>query len=133
MLAVSAIFGLFIAHKMKNDAFAERIKELRKRKGLSQAELAEAMGVHFAQVSRYERGETKPNAEAMTKLAQVLETSTDFLMNGTTDETAVSAGLDKEMISRFKQVQELDADDKKTMLSFLDAFIAKGKIQNLLK
>ena len=133
MLAVSAIFGLFIAHKMKNDAFAERIKELRKKKGLSQAELAEAMGVHFAQVSRYERGETKPNAEAMTKLAQVLETSTDFLMNGTTDETALSAGLDKEMISRFKQVQELDADDKKTMLSFLDAFIAKGKIQNLLK
>lgn len=118
---------------MKKNAFADRIKELRKKKGLSQAELAEAMGVHFAQVSRYERGETKPNAEAMTKLAHVLETSTDFLMNGTTDETAVSAGLDKEMISRFKQVQELNADDKKTVLSFLDAFIAKGKIQNILK
>lgn len=91
------------------------------------------MGVHFAQVSRYEHGETKPNAEAMTKLAQVLETSTDFLMNCTTDETAVSAGLDKEMISRFKQVQELNADDKKTVLYFLDAFIAKGKIQNIHK
>ncbi len=124
---------MFIAYKMSKSVFADRIKELRKKKGFSQAELAEAMGVHFAQVSRYERGETKPNAEAMTKLAQVLETSTDFLMNGTTNETAVSAGLDKEMISRFRQVQDLNADDKKTVLSFLDAFIAKGKIQNILK
>lgn len=133
LLAFSAIFTPLIAYKMKKTVFADRIKELRKKKGLSQAELAEAMGVHFAQVSRYERGETKPNAEAMTKLAQVLETSTDFLMNGTTDETAISAGIDKEMISRFRQVQDLNADDKKTVLSFLDAFIAKGKIQNILK
>lgn len=95
--------------------------------------VAEAMEVDFVQVSHYESRETKPNAEVLTKLERVLETSTDFLMNGTTDETAVSAGLDKEMISRFKQVQELNADDKKTVLSFLDAFIAKGKIQNILK
>jgi len=117
---------------MTTSTFADRLKQLRKKKGLSQAQLAEAIGVHFTQVSRYERGETKPNAEAMTNLAQILETTTDFLMNGTTGETAVSAGLDKEMIARFKQVQELSSDDKKTVISFLDAFIAKGKIQAFL-
>ncbi len=41
--------------------FAERLKQLRKKRGLSQNELAEAIKVHFTQVSRYERGETKPN------------------------------------------------------------------------
>jgi transcriptional regulator with XRE-family HTH domain len=42
--------------------FSERLKELRKRKGISQGELAELIEVHFTQISRYERGETKPNA-----------------------------------------------------------------------
>lgn len=91
------------------------------------------MGVDFAQVSRYQRGVTKPIPEAMTKIAQVLETSTDFLMNGTTDETDISQDIDKEMISRYRKVHELSADDKKKVLSFLYAFIANGKIQNILK
>ena len=114
------------------NTFAERLKELRKRKGFSQAQLAEMMNVHFAQVSRYERGETKPNSEAMTKLAHALDTTVDFLMSGASDDVAQNAGLDKEIISRFKQIQTLSQDNKKTVLSFLDAFIAKEKIQSML-
>lgn len=114
-------------------SFASRLKELRKRKGISQNDLANLMQVHFTQVSRYERGETKPNAEAMAKLAKALDTTVDYLMTGTMEETIQEAGLDKEIIARFKQIQELGAEDKKTVLSFLDAFIAKGKIANILK
>ena len=89
--------------------------------------------VHFTQVSRYEREETKPNAEAMAKLARSLDTTVDYLMHGTADDVAMQAGLDKELIHRFRQVQDLKPEDKKTVLSFLDAFIAKEKIQNILK
>jgi len=113
--------------------FAERLKELRKKKSISQAELANLIEVHFTQVSRYERGETKPNAQAMTKLAKVLDTTVDYLMSGSTDDAAQDAGLDKELISRLKDVQTLDPDDKKIVLSLLDAFIAKTKIQSLLQ
>jgi transcriptional regulator with XRE-family HTH domain len=113
--------------------FSERLKDLRKKKGYSQGELAELIEVHFTQVSRYERGETKPNAEAMTKLAKVLDTTVDFLMNGTSDDVALDAGLEKELISRFKEVQNFPTDDKKTILSLMDAFIAKTKIQSILK
>lgn len=84
-------------------------------------------------MSRYERGETKPNAEAMARLAKALYTTVDYLMSGTAEDIVQDAGLDKELISRFKQVQELPAEEKKTVLSFLDAFIAKGKIQTLLQ
>jgi transcriptional regulator with XRE-family HTH domain len=113
-------------------AFADRLKELRKKRGLSQSELADLIEVHFTQVSRYERGETKPNAEAMTKLAKVLDTTTDYLMNGTTGELADNAGLDKEIISRFKLVQALPKEEKRTVMALLDAFIAKSRIQNIL-
>jgi len=82
---------------------------------------------------RYERGETKPNAEAMSKLAKVLDTTVDFLMSGTTDDLVMEAGLDKELVSRFKEVQDLPAEERRTVLSLLDAFIAKTKIQGLLQ
>jgi transcriptional regulator with XRE-family HTH domain len=117
---------------LKKIEFADRLKELRKQKGISQGELAELIDVHFTQVSRYERGETKPNAEAMTKLAKALNTTVDFLMNGTADDVIQDAGLEKELISRFKEVQELQTDDKRTVLSLMDAYIAKTKIQHLL-
>jgi transcriptional regulator with XRE-family HTH domain len=112
--------------------FAQRLKILRKKKNFSQAQLAGLIEVHFTQVSRYERGETKPNAQAMTKMAKVLDTTVDYLMNGTTNDVVKEMGLEKELMSRFQQLQTLNSEDKKTVLSLMDAFIAKTKIQNLL-
>lgn len=48
------------------------IAEARKRKGLTQAQLAELVGVDQALVSRWESGRVKPNAESMQKLREVL-------------------------------------------------------------
>jgi hypothetical protein len=42
-------------------------------------------------------------------------------------------GLDKELVNRFKQVQNMPSDEKKTVLSLMDAFIAKMKIQSFLQ
>lgn len=111
--------------------FADRLKKLRKKRGFSQNSLAELIGVHFTQVSRYERGETKPNAEAMTKLARALDTTVDYLMSGTSDDIIKNAGLEKEIISRLKQIQEFELNEKRTALYLLDAIIAKNKIQSL--
>lgn len=112
--------------------FADRLKQLRKQKGISQDDLAELIEVHFTQVSRYERGETKPNADAMTKLTKALNTTVDFLMNGTADDVVKDAGLEKELISRFIKVHSLETDDKNTVLSLMNAYIAKTNIQILL-
>lgn len=111
--------------------FAERLKTLRKKKGLSQQDLADKIGVHFTQVSRYERGDFKPNTDAMNKIAKALDTTVDFLMNGTASEVAQNAGLDKEIISRFKIIQDFDNAHKKTALFLLDALIAKTKMDDL--
>lgn len=114
------------------DAFPERFRTLRKARGLSQADLAEAVGVHFTQVSRYERGDSRPNAATVTKLARHLDTTVDYLMNGTADEIAADAGLERELIARLRQVQDLPRDERRTVLALLDAFVAKTRIQELL-
>lgn len=115
------------------DPFSERFRALRKARGFSQAELAEAVDVHFTQVSRYERGGARPNAETVTRLARALDTSVDYLMNGTTDDVAADAGLERELIARLRQVQDLPREERRTVLSLLDAFIAKTRIQEMLR
>lgn len=44
----------------------------RKRKGLTQAQLAELVGADQALVSRWESGKVKPNAESMEKIKEAL-------------------------------------------------------------
>jgi transcriptional regulator with XRE-family HTH domain len=52
--------------------FAERLRELRDKKGLSEARLAELSGVPFGTVHEYGLGRRKPSLTAAVKLARAL-------------------------------------------------------------
>lgn len=65
--------------------FQERLKELRKRKGLSQEKLGQAMGLHGITISRYERGVEKPGAEAIIKMAMHFGVTTDYRLGFQSD------------------------------------------------
>ncbi len=59
---------------------AERIKELRLEKGISQAALAKAIGVSQKAVDFWEKGENEPKASYILKLAYFFDVSTDYLL-----------------------------------------------------
>ena len=50
----------------------ERIKETRLKKGITQKELAETLGIATNSLSRYEIGERRPNLEMIDKIAVAL-------------------------------------------------------------
>ena len=52
-----------------------RIRELRKEKGISQKELADAIGISFQSISFFERGEKNPSIENWIKLANFFDVS----------------------------------------------------------
>ena len=60
---------------------ANRIRIRRKELGISQTDLAEKLGIHKNQLSRYERGETLMRVDVLEKLATELQTSPDWLLN----------------------------------------------------
>ncbi len=62
--------------------FAENLRQIRKKKGLSQEELAELAEVSRQAVSKWEQGEGYPETEKLLLLASVLGTSLDSLMTG---------------------------------------------------
>lgn len=57
------------------------IKELRKKAALTQAELAEAVGVTQSTVSQWESGKAVPDTLKLPKLAEVLECGIADLFN----------------------------------------------------
>ena len=59
-----------------------QIAMLRKQKGLTQNELGERLGVSFQAVSKWERGETLPDTAILLDLAEVLETTVDYILTG---------------------------------------------------
>lgn len=74
---------------------ADRIKKLRKKKGVSQLQLAEAIGVKKNTVSTWERGTRKPDLNALCLLSEYFDVSLEYLL-GTSDEEE----------TRFKPSQE---------------------------
>ncbi len=60
----------------------QKIKKLRKEKGLTQERLAEQLGVSLMTVRRWEWGETSPNSNMLVRLAEIFGLTPDALLEG---------------------------------------------------
>ncbi len=65
---------------MKKQSFGSMIQEMRKEAGMTQAELAERMGVTDKAVSKWERDISFPDINTIPKLAEIFNVSVDELM-----------------------------------------------------
>lgn len=65
------------------NTFGDRVKELRKKKGMSQEKLAELLFLESkATISSYETNRRMPAADVLAGMAVALETTVDYLLNG---------------------------------------------------
>ena len=60
--------------------YGQNIKRLREKHGMSQCELAKAMGISAVMVCGWERGNKKISLENLVVLADVLLTTTDEIL-----------------------------------------------------
>ena len=67
------------------EVFSKRLKELRIAKGVSQKEIANAIGVDVSSISYWERDIYEPKANYIAKMARFFAVSADFLL-GLEDE-----------------------------------------------
>ncbi len=66
-----------------------RLKELRKKKGLSQLRLATDLNTTQNTISRYETGEREPGIAELIKIADYFNVSVDYLI-GHTDSPKIN-------------------------------------------
>lgn len=64
--------------------FSSRLKELRAKKGLSQAELAKRLGVTQQAVGRWERDKNLPDNDILKKISVMFGVSLDYLLDNNT-------------------------------------------------
>ena len=79
-----------------------RIAALRRRAGLSQAELAHLLQCSASAVGMYEQGRREPSVDILVKLSRIFQVSTDYLLTGMAaqpqDEEALSRILRRSIL-----------------------------------
>ncbi len=98
-------------------SIGENVREIRKRLGLTQSQLAELAEIQLTQVSRIENNDTDPKASTLKKLMTALKCSADDLMSD-------SATLSEEMYVKraLKKISKLSPLDKHSILNVIDSF-----------
>ena len=60
--------------------FKERLKALRKQKGITQSDLANILNYGYTAVSNYESGRNEPSIKDLKKIAEFFDVSLDYLL-----------------------------------------------------
>ncbi len=91
----------------------KRIKTLRKKKPMSQALLAELLGVDRRTIINYEQGQTEPTVDKIEEMAAIYEVSPDYIRYGKPTNTKipvygrVSAGIPLEAVEDIVDFEEI--------------------------
>ena len=85
---------------------ADRIQSLRKTKGMSQEELADAVGVSRQAVSKWESEQATPDLDKVVIMSDIFEVTTDYLLKG---------------------IEPVKTDDHKTMADVIDSKVLTDK------
>jgi len=124
------------ARMLENDTgegFAQRLRTLRKARDLSQTQLGEKAGLHYTHIGRFERGTSRPGGDTLKRLADALDTTSDYLLQGASDEAAAARVTDRDLLRQFQAVEHLPDADKQVVKTLLDAFITRRQIENIIR
>lgn len=110
--------------------YGERLRKLRKAKGLTQQDVADKLKLAKSTISQYESETNEPDAETFSKLAVLYGASIDYIVVGETlsDETAskgaqflkwINANFDDSFFSDFDNAPEQSKDEMIQTLKFV--------------
>ena len=95
-----------------------RFKEIRIKRNITQVDLAKQIDVKQETISAYESGKAFPSAETLIKIADYLNTSTDYLLGRIDDDSPLSGFNIKEMnpktykmLNNFIMLKDKEKDD----------------------
>ena len=80
------------------NVLGKRLKEARKKKGLTQEQLVEKLGVSIAYLSKVETGKIHINLERLSQICSLLDVTEGEILNG------VSSKSDKYLDSEFNDI-----------------------------
>ena len=110
--------------------FGRRLKAVRQKKGLTQAQLAQKMGLTLRAITYYEGESTNPSLQFIENAAKTLGVSQAALLGSDTKEigslpTNEEKGLIKALKQRLTKLNSLSKKDQESLVSVIDGLLAK--------
>jgi transcriptional regulator with XRE-family HTH domain len=102
-------------------SFGERLYELRKRKNISQEELAEMLDVSRQSISKWENDKAYPEMTRLLFMSEYFDVSLDYLMRGAasadTEETTIKYKSQKMLMIWNTFVSNLSGEQRKLLIA----------------
>ena len=108
-------------------SFGYQLMKHRKKRGLTQAELAEMVEVSQRVISYYENESKHPPSTILIKLAEILGVSCDVLLGRKNDRGQI-INHDTVLAKKFIEAENLPSSERKTIISVIDAILAKSHV-----
>lgn len=105
------------------DIFVTRLRQAMFLRGVKQSDLVKRTGFSDGQVSSWYNGRYRPNAQAITKIANILGVSTSYLLGEGDDLDAA--------VRVYEQIPTLSDEEKKLLEAFRNADETKKQIVKL--
>lgn len=109
----------------------EKIKKVREAKGLSQKEVASALGMNPSQYSKIESGKVDPQCSSVEKIAKALGVDIADIFSSDKIFADVNS-LDKTLVEKVQMIEQLDDNQKKSIFSIIDMAIYNIKLKQTL-
>lgn len=95
--------------KFDYPAIGQRIKTLRKRKGLNQTELAQHLNKSLRTVQKYETGEIEVSIAVVNQIADILETTSTYILGYESSNTEIKSLADiMDFLFKLETVERID-------------------------
>ena len=110
---------------------AQRLRELRTKRNLTQTRLAELMGISPRVYSRWETGDVTPHFDTIVRLADTLGVTLDELA-GRKDVTAETKIRNPELNRLYGKVDQLSDEDQKALVIVLDSLVKRSRVSKVM-
>jgi transcriptional regulator with XRE-family HTH domain len=105
------------------ESIGQRMARIRKERGYTQKEVADRIGLIPALVSDYENDKLRLNADMILRFAQVLEVTTDELLQPQSGKRRPGRKPSRKVLRRLEQIESLPRRKQDALLTTIDAFL----------
>jgi transcriptional regulator with XRE-family HTH domain len=110
---------------------AQRLKELRISRKLTQTRLAELLEVSPRVYNRWENGDVIPHFDTIVQLAELLGVTLDELA-GRTETAAEPVIRNHELQRLYRKVDQLSDEDQRALVIVLDSLVKRSRVSRMM-
>jgi transcriptional regulator with XRE-family HTH domain len=107
-----------------------RVRTLRKESGMTQLELAQALGTHQTSLSQIERGIRGVGVKQILRLSSALRVSADKLLVPAAAREGPLPPRNEKLLRRVRSIEKLPAEHQEAVVRMIDAFLDTQRRSN---